>query len=484
MNLSKYGPVEHLSAAHHFQQRLNQQWLLGIDDWIPKTQTRLQALEPFLQADTRPRILLNLQDPSEFLAAFIAACITQSPIFLGNPHWSETDWQQALAIAHPHLIWSDDKLAIATHPPTPQAAQQNGWIMIPTGGSSGQIRFAIHTWSTLMASVHACQQYFETPQINSCCTLPLYHVSGLMQFLRSFTTGGKLAILPFKDLFLNPHPDPALAAFLEPQSQQPKDYFLSLVPTQLQRLLQALDRIPWLSRFHTVLLGGAPAWPDLLDTARTHQIRLAPTYGMTETASQVVTLKPDDFLQGNRSSGQVLPHALITVQDDAQQPLPIPKTGRIAIQSKSLCLGYYPDKFQHSGPFITDDLGFLSPGQGKQEVYLHIVGRHSRRIISGGENISPEQIEALIQSTHLVKDVYVTSTPDPEWGEGVVAIYRPATHNVTAIQIQTMLQGSLSKFKYPKHWIAVEELPRNAQGKVSRVQVEQQLRSHLQSQTE
>jgi len=68
--------------------------------------------------------------------------------------------------------------------------------MIPTGGSSGQIRFAIHTWETLMASVRGFQQYFQLNQVNSLC-VPLYHVSGLMQFCAP-TTGGSLVILPFK----------------------------------------------------------------------------------------------------------------------------------------------------------------------------------------------------------------------------------------------------------------------------------------------
>ena len=72
--------------------------------------------------------------------------------------------------------------------------------MIPTGGSSGQIKFAIHTWETLKASVQGFTEYFQLKQVNSFCVLPLYHVSGLMQFMRSFTTGGKLAIIPFKTL--------------------------------------------------------------------------------------------------------------------------------------------------------------------------------------------------------------------------------------------------------------------------------------------
>jgi O-succinylbenzoic acid--CoA ligase len=175
-------------------------------------------------------------------------------------------------------------------------------IMIPTGGSSGKIKFAIHTWDTLMASVRGFTQYFQLNKVNSFCVLPLYHVSGLMQFMRSFTTGGKLAILPFKEL------DSSQIYNIEPS-----EFFISLVPTQLQRLLEKPDLITWLSQFETVLLGGAPAWNELLEKARFYRIRLAPTYGMTETASQIATVKPDDFLNGKISSGQTLPHAQITI---------------------------------------------------------------------------------------------------------------------------------------------------------------------------
>ena len=73
-------------------------------------------------------------------------------------------------------------------------------IGIPTGGSSGKIRFAVHTLSSLTVSVSGFAEYFATEKINSCCTLPLYHVSGLMQLWRCFITQGKLAIFPYKSL--------------------------------------------------------------------------------------------------------------------------------------------------------------------------------------------------------------------------------------------------------------------------------------------
>ncbi|MFM7367685.1 MAG: AMP-binding protein, partial [Sphaerospermopsis kisseleviana] len=160
------------------------------------------------------------------------------------------------------------------------------------------------TWETLTASVQGFTEYFQLKTVNSFCILPLYHVSGLMQFMRSFTTGGKLVITRFKEI-----------EFQQIPNINPSDFFISLVPTQLQRLLQNTQLTKWLSEFETVLLGGAPAWEELLKKARFHHIRLAPTYGMTETASQVATLKPDEFLQGNVNSGKILPHAEITINN-------------------------------------------------------------------------------------------------------------------------------------------------------------------------
>ncbi|HEY9660418.1 MAG TPA: 2-succinylbenzoate--CoA ligase, partial [Allocoleopsis sp.] len=393
------------------------------------------------------------------------------------------EWQHVLQLAQPDLIWSTDKecrsikawreskilSGMPSRAINPNSKIQNpnskiqnpqGWIMIPTGGSSGHIRFAIHTWETLAASVVGFQQYFNVDRIHSCCALPLYHVSGLMQFMRSFLSGGKLAIVPSHHL----------STFIH--QIDPTSFFLSLVPTQLHRLLHQSElhhpeTIDQLARFHTILLGGAPAWDELLQTARQQGIRLAPTYGMTETASQIVTLKPEDFLQHQTGCGRVLSHAQIEIRDPKGQPVPMGEIGTIAIHADSLALGYYPDRFT-SEWFVTDDLGFFDP-QG----YLHIVGRNSRKIITGGENVFPTEVEAAIRSTQLVKDVYVLGLPDSEWGERVTAVYVPIEADVPIEALQTALSTRLTKFKQPKTWIALPELPRNAQGKVNDKQVRQ-----------
>mgnify|MGYP001770954625 FL=1 len=283
---------------------------------------------------TLPKIILAEREPVRFLAGFIAAVTAKCPVFLCNPNWVKQEWQQVFDLVQPDIIWgisnrewvvdnkkSNYQLPITNYPT----------IMIPTGGSSGKIKFAVHTWETLTASVRGFTEYFKLKKINSFCVLPLYHVSGLMQFMRCFTTGGKLIISPFKEI-----------AEYQLNQFEAAEFFISLVPTQLQSLLQNLDLTTWLSQFQTVLLGGAPAWDEILEKARYYQIRLALTYGMTETASQIATLKPDDFLNGKVNNGQILPHAKVIICNDKGDILNTNQAGNITIQSESLALGYYP----------------------------------------------------------------------------------------------------------------------------------------------
>jgi O-succinylbenzoic acid--CoA ligase len=269
-----------------------------------------------------------------------------------------------------------------------------------------------------------------------------------MQFIRCFTTKGKLVITESKKLEISQLPN-----------INPSEFFISLVPTQLERILQNPDLTQWLSRFATVLLGGAPPWDNLLIKARFHQIRLAPTYGMTETASQIATLKPDEFLQGKFNSGKILPHAKIIIDN---------KSKNIKIQSQSLALGYYPHIWEDADNFAVDDIGFLDD-QG----YLHIVGRNSDKIITGGENVYPIEIESAIRKTNLVLDVCVIGIDDKYWGQALTAIYIPNNENISSLEIETQLRKQLSKFKIPKYWISLPVLPRNTQGKINRQQLQQ-----------
>ncbi|MCU0544342.1 MAG: 2-succinylbenzoate--CoA ligase [Oscillatoriaceae cyanobacterium Prado104] len=454
--------------------QLPARWLIGCDssELMPKVDRLFQKLTQHPTA-THQKICLSEPEPVQFIASFIAACATKNQIFLCNPNWVKQEWQQAFDLIQPDIILGksaqQNPSEIQSIAPPPQQPQNNSQfpipnpqfpipnspfplIMIPTGGSSGKIRFAVHTWETLTASVKGFQEHFHLSQINSFCVLPLYHVSGLMQLVRSFTTAGKLAIQSFKSLENG-----------EKCAIEPEDFFISLVPTQLQRLLQNPDTANYLARFHTVLLGGAPAWPELLETARNCQIKLALTYGMTETASQIATLKPEYFLAGNSSSGQILQHAKVTIRGANGEILGENETGNICINAQSLALGYYPETRAFRPYLQLDDLGFFDKNQ-----FLNIVGRSSDKIITGGENVFPAEVEAAIRSTNLVADICTIGLPDKHWGQAVTAIYVPANSCVTVTDLQRAIEDKLSRFKRPKYWVGVDQLPRNSQGKINR----------------
>lgn len=480
-----------LDLRETLRQRSGQGRLIGLDEaeLIERTQEQSQKLTQVDRSNST--VLLAEPDPIDFLAGFIAAVAAECPVFLGNPQWSEAEWQDVLGLVQPDWVWASREIASELPCQNPKPRFAAGTIGIPTGGSSGQIRFALHSWETLTASVAGFRAYFRPDRagraalhrVNSCCVLPLFHVSGLMQFLRSFCSGGKFALFASK--------------VLEQQIQQidPAEFCISLVPTQLQQLLQNPANLDWLSRFQMILLGGAPAWSSLLETARSHRLRIALTYGMTETASQVVALKPQDFLQGQLGCGQVLPHAQLAICDSQGNPVEPGQTGIITIRARSLCRAYFPAQpdFQlaETRQLVTDDLGYFDSAG-----FLHLLGRNSQKIITGGENVFPAEVEAAIRQTGLVQDVCVVglpdypasdapdraldtqegTTPDRVWGEVVTALIVPVVDRSIA-DLEAALQPKLSRYKQPKQWIVVDRIPRNLQGKINAQQLKEWLKN-------
>jgi len=431
------------------QKQTHNNWLVNHNNTQFYTQVEqfIAQLQQIWRHPIPPKILLTENNPYRFLTILFACIALDYPIFLGNPSWSHREYQQVEQLVQPNLIWdtTEAKFILTSYPLEPCI----GKIMIPTGGSSGQIRFAMHNWCTLSASVTGFVEYFQEKSINSCCLLPLYHVSGLMQCWRSLLTGGKLLILSYPDL----------KKHIKPEFNT-QDYFLSLVPTQLQFLLESNSF--WLSQFKTILLGGAPSWQNLLNQARGSQIPLALSYGMTETAAMIAALKPQEFLDGNNTMGRVLPHAHIDIVDAEGQTLNSGQTGIIGIQTPSLCLGYYPTAFAQGFLFLSNDLGCFNT-----EGYLTILGRRNRMIITGGEKVYCEEIEAIIKNTGLVHDVCIIGLLDNYWGEVVIAVYVSPIPNQGHQIIAQQVERKLSNHKHPKYWLEIDSLPRNSQGKIN-----------------
>jgi o-succinylbenzoate---CoA ligase len=232
----------------------------------------------------------------------------------------------------------------------------------------------------------------------------------------------------------------------------PSDCCLSLVPTQLQRLLALQPAVAWLRTFRVIFVGGAPAWGGLLEEAARLRLPLSTSYGATETAAMVAALKPEQFLNGIRGNGNPLPHARIDIVD-----------GVVQVTGESIFRGYFPETLEGRS-WTTGDLGGFDDGS------LVILGRRDDLIVTGGKKVSPAEVEAALMSSGEFDDVAVIGLPDSEWGHAVVACHPEGMRPPDAEVVKAAL-SVLESYKHPKRYSAVSPWPRNAQGKVDRTQL-------------
>ena len=330
--------------------------------------------------------------------------------------------------------------------PTPNAEDlELGWLAIATGGSSGVAKFARHDERTLTAAVGGFCAHFEIERVNAIDVLPAYHVSGLMARVRCAATGGTHLACDWKRIEAGERPALAVGG---------GDWVISLVPTQLQRLLGSEGAVAWLRGFRAIFVGGGPVWPELADAAERAGLPVALTFGMTETAARVAALKPAEFLAGERSSGAALPHANISLGPG----------GVVRIAGESVFRGYWPERVE-ARELETDDVGCLDE-RGR----LRILGRRDAVIITGGKKVQPADVELALRATGEFDEVVVIGVPDAEWGEAVVACY-PAEGRQPDLRRVTEGVGNLPGSLRPKRYVKVNQWPRNELGKVNRAAV-------------
>jgi len=360
-------------------------------------------------------------------------------IFLCDPHWGKTERAQF------ERLRAQAKAS---------GAVGRGWLCVPTGGTSGELKFARHDEETLTAAVRGFCAHFGLKRVNAIDVLPAHHVSGLMARVRCAATGGQHVAWVWKDL------ESGVRAEL-PNTEDGR--VLSLVPTQLQRLLASGDAtVTWLRRLKIIFLGGGPAWPELLNAARAARLRLAPGYGMSETAAMIAALRPEEFLAGGAGVGKTLPHATVEIVEELSgEKVCAGETGLVRVRAGSLFRGYFPEDLV-ADFFVTEDLGQITAG-GE----LSIIGRRDAVIITGGKKVFPAEIEAALRASGEFEDVVVMGAPDAEWGECVTAFYPRREPAIDRQRVEAAL-SELAAYKRPKKFVAVTSWPRNEQGKVNR----------------
>ncbi|WP_438273935.1 malonate--CoA ligase [Nitrobacter sp.] len=329
-----------------------------------------------------------------------------------------------------------------------------------TSGTTGRSKGAMLTHDNLASNAYSlvdCWRFTDKDVLIHA--LPIYHTHGLF-------VASNVALLARASMIFLPKFDPGLVIELMARAT-----VLMGVPTFYTRLLQnpALTHEST-SHMRLFISGSAPL---LADTHREWSARtghaVLERYGMTETGMN--TSNPYD---GDRVPGAVgfaLPGVSVRVTDpETGRELPRDTIGMIEVKGPNVFKGYWqmPEKtaaeFRPDGFFITGDLGKMD-----ERDYVHILGRGTDLVITGGLNVYPKEVESEIDTLHGVVESAVIGVPHPDFGEGVTAVVvRDKDTAITEAAVLDALKDRLAKFKMPKRVIFVDELPRNAMGKVQK----------------
>lgn len=249
---------------------------------------------------------------------------------------------------------------------------------------------------------------------------------------------------------------------------------VSLVPTQLSRLLDAgLDG----GDLRTVLLGGAPATEQLLDRAEKRGVPVYPTYGLTETASQVATALPGQHRQHPGTVGQPLLGTTVRIVEDGELVSPGDR-GEIVVDGPTVTPGYLDSESTDSA-FSARGLHTGDVGYRDEDGRLWVLGRLDDTINTGGELVAPAEVLAKIRAVSGVEEVAVVGIPDPEWGERVAALVVPESADTERTTLRERVvshcRNTLADYKCPKTIGFVDEIPRTHSGTVDRDRVRELL---------
>ena len=293
-----------------------------------------------------------------------------------------------------------------------------------TSGSSGAARPALHTYGNHYFSALGAQDNMPL----ACgdrwlLSLPLWHVGGLAILFRCLLAAATVAL-----------PDPADSV----AESVRKVTHASMVSTQFRRLLREAESGAAYPE-KALLLGGGAVSPVLIDEAVRRGIPVHTSYGLTEMASQVTATPPGAAPEVLRTSGRVLPW----------RELRCDKGGQIMVRGRTRFAGYVEGNrlarpFDEEGWFATGDMGRLDASG-----WLVVRGRMDHLLVSGGENILPEEIEVVLAGVEGVERVVVVGVADEEYGQRPVAFVETADGEIDASRLRAAVEAVLPRFMTP-----------------------------------
>jgi len=329
-------------------------------------------------------------------------------------------------------------------------------VVLWTSGTSGSPRGVALGWDGIAGHVEMVVDRLSLRPGRDVwlASLSPAHVGGFMLVARALLLGGVLvaAGIPSPEDLVR-----VLEGSVEDGADRPVSH-LSLVPTQLRRLLEEWGDRPAPEELRCVLLGGARTPTALLEKARAGGWPVSVTWGMTEMASQVATAPPEEVARHPGTVGRPLPGVEVRRGED----------GELLVRSPAAALGYV------DGRSLPDRDGWYSTGDvGRVEAdgRVRITGRRADRIVTGGVTVEAAEVEEVVRAHPAVADVCVVGLPDEEWGERVAAWVVPVEGEFERDAVDVWTRERLASAKRPRVWHRGGDLPRNVNGKVDRGRV-------------
>ena len=367
----------------------------------------------------------------------------------------------------PRLSWDEARRRAGGQKPRNRPRRLDGdepLTILFTSGTSGRPKAVVSTVANHRASARGTAARLGIGGDDRwLCTLPLCHVGGLAIASRCAIYGATVELVEGFDA------DEVLRTIEE----RPVTV-ASFVPTMLVRLLeQRSEPIP--GDLRSVLVGGGAMSAELLQRARQAHLPVLPTYGMTEATSQITTLSPSASADALETAGRPLPGIELEIRDDDGAPLAAGAVGRIFVRGSTISPGYAGTATRHAPGdwFDTGDRGHLD-GTGRLVVDPH----RGDRIVTGGENVDPYQVESLLRGSDEVADAAVVGLEDDHWGEIVgAAVVADRSGNGEPSQpfdfdrLDTLCRRELAPFKVPRRWTLMSQIPRTVSHKIRRDEV-------------
>ena len=364
----------------------------------------------------------------------------------------------------------------------PEAEDEDVTILMYTAGTTGRpkgVPLTHGSFSTyVLENVDPVSPEVEEKNL---LTVPLYHVAGIQAMLAAVYGGRTLVMMRQFEV------KEWMTAVQEEKANR-----AMLVPTMLKRVIDDPDYSKYdLSSLRVITYGAAPMPFEVIKKAieLMPDVRFINAFGQTETASTITTLGPEDHVIAGTpeekekrlrrlqsSIGRPMPDVEMAILGEDGKELPVGEVGEIVARGPRVMSGYWKDEEKTAKAFTADGwLHTSDMGYRDEENYFYLAGRGDDMIIRGGENISPEEVENVLQSHPKIDDVAVIGLPDPEWGQepaAVVVVKQGET--ATAEEITEFCRAQLSSFKRPRYVYFVDELPRNPMGKVLKKDLRQQ----------